>query len=94
MAPETFIAVITGRDVLGHAVVAILYILWIVMLMAIDATEYGKGGRIDVAVGTGVPAVAVHTGIDREVLAVMIEYRSIPRDSGGVALRTVGWKAS
>lgn len=54
-------------------VMVVIYLVLVVMLMAINATEHTVIIGIRMAIGTRVPFAIVPSTVDREVHAVMIE---------------------
>lgn len=69
MAVKTGIAVI---GISGYSLVLAVHIL-LVMFMAVDACEYLVIRWIVVAIGAQGPLTIVFAGINREILAVMVE---------------------
>jgi len=61
----------------AHSLVVLIGIL-LIMLMAIDAAENGIVFRIRMTFGTGIPFAVMVTGIDGEVLCVVVKSRGYP----------------
>jgi hypothetical protein len=56
-----------------------VHLALIIMLMAIDATEYQVIARVCMAVGAQRPCAGMMPGIDREILTVMVKGGRYPR---------------
>lgn len=73
-------AVVAGKTVIAVPRDFLMFIIHVgfVVLVTIDATEYGIISRIGMAVGTGIPLALVLTRIYRKVLPVVVKGRWYP----------------
>jgi hypothetical protein len=85
------IACRTAVRISGYTLVVVVHLGLIVMCMAINATEKRVIARVCMAVGTKGPFTGMMSGVDREILTIMVEGRGYPC-SGGMAAFAIGRK--